>query len=130
MYKIYTSYFTNRRMKKLEDAQKIPICATIQSSEYFEELSILAPDKELIEKIRKVKTKSKGIKEYFTCRYLQKLKKLKVAGELDKIVNSLVERVKYSDVFLLCYENPYEFCHRQVLADYLNKHYQLDIQEF
>ena len=56
-------------------------------------------------------------KEEYTERYLQ---------QLDKFSENIIGVVKYfnesgKDYILLCYEKPGDFCHRHILADYINK---------
>lgn len=34
------------------------------------------------------------------------------------------------DVILLCYEKPKEFCHRHILAEWLNEQYHMNIKEW
>ena len=46
----------------------------------------------------------------------------------------LIDGLKYvskgKDVALMCYEKPGDFCHRHLLADFLNEKLGLDIKEF
>lgn len=46
--------------------------------------------------------------------------------DCNKILNDLA---KYDKVILLCYEKPEKFCHRHILAEYLNKNYGTSISE-
>ena len=62
----------------------------------------------------------------YTRMYKEILDKLKSDGALSGFVEDLKEHDK---VLLLCYEGKYKFCHRHILAEYLNKHYALDITE-
>ncbi len=39
----------------------------------------------------------------------------------DKVLEELYELSNYKDIVLLCYETPDKFCHRQLVADWLNK---------
>ena len=34
------------------------------------------------------------------------------------------------DVVLLCWESPEKFCHRHILADYINRHSKLNVEEY
>ena len=56
-------------------------------------------------------------KEEYTERYLQ---------QLDKFNENIIGVSKYfnesgKDYILLCYEKPGDFCHRHILADYINR---------
>lgn len=56
-------------------------------------------------------------KEEYTERYLQ---------QLDKFSENITGVARYfnesgKDYILLCYEKPDDFCHRHILADYINK---------
>jgi uncharacterized protein YeaO (DUF488 family) len=134
MYKVYTSYFSNKLFKKKKhDCIKIPICATLQnytlypSNRWYREL---APDVEILNRYNKIGNKTKSIKNWFTREYYRKLDSMKESGDLLGYVKELQNLCKYNDVFLLCYEKPNEFCHRHLLAEYLNKFYELDVSEY
>lgn len=44
---------------------------------------------------------------------------------------AFLERVSDGkDVVLLCFEKPGDFCHRQLVAEWLNKNLQLDVREY
>ena len=134
MYKIYTSYFSNKVFKGLneqENVYRIPVCAILYGNYTFTRwYKELAPDKELLRQYNQIGYKTNAIKYWFSEKYLEKLEKLKKDNVLDTYIKELLELVKYNDVFLLCYEKPKEFCHRHILASYLNEHYDLDISEF
>ena len=68
--------------------------------------------------------------QIFTKNYLAKLDNLRKNNILQKYVDDLELKLEYGDVILLCYEKPKEFCHRHILAEYLNRYYNLDIQEY
>ena len=134
MYKIYTSYFCNKSIKNLnKDVFRIPICANLQNYTlgiFIRWYKELAPDPEILNQFNNINTKTKSIKEWFANKYYMKLNKLKVSGILDNYVEELRKFNQYNDIVLLCYEKPTEFCHRHLLANYLNKFYNLDIKEF
>ena len=58
------------------------------------------------------------------------LNRLKQEGTIDPYIEELTELVQYEDIYLLCYEKPSNFCHRHILAKFLNKNYDLDIREY
>lgn len=134
MYKIYTSYFANKIFKKISDDKlRIPVCADLQNYTYnsftrwYKEL---APDIDVLYRFKRIGHKTKSIKNWFTREYYRKLDELRESRSLDGIVKEIEILTKYGDVFLLCYEKPLEFCHRHLLAEYLNKFYNLDISEY
>lgn len=130
MYKCYTSYMSNRRIRR-KDAFKIPISSRIYCWDgYSEWYRDLAPEDRMVRWLYDQPKITQKVKEAFTKHYLAKLNSLKEEGTLDKYVEDLKVRLQYEDVFLLCYETPKKFCHRHILAEFLNKHYDLDIQEY
>ncbi len=48
-----------------------------------------------------------------------------------KVVNDLIELSNQKPVVLLCFERPDDFCHRQIVADWLNSEIpDLGVEEF
>ena len=125
MYKIYTSYFSNKKLP--EDIQKIPICSKILSpgnyATYYKELAPNASD------VRDLYNQNITEVE-FSLNYLNKLERIGEDRSLDLIVQDLELRLEYSDIVLLCYEKPNKFCHRHILAQFLKKNYDFQIEEF
>lgn len=80
----------------------------------------LSPDKDIL-----YEYKNGYIDEMeYTSRYLDKL---------DKIgIRNILKYIHYfgDDVILLCWEHPSKFCHRHILADYINKRTKLNIIEY
>ena len=138
MYKIYTSYFRHKQIKKWQQPSSdrpllIPICrglTRLNTNLYYSWYRELAPSEELIRQFDKALTKTPSLKNWFTEKYLKELDELKEQGKLQNYIDQLQELVKYNDVILLCYEKPNDFCHRHILASYLKKYYNLDIQEY
>lgn len=64
-------------------------------------------------------------REQYTEAYNRILERLSPQG----IVDYLSTVSKGNDVVLLCYEKPEDFCHRQLVAAWLNRH-GLDVQEY
>ena len=130
MYKCYTSYTSNSKMRKA-DGFKIPVSNRIYIWDgYSDHFSQLAPDMRWVEYLHNQLKVTQKHKDKFTEVYLLKLDRLKEDGTLDKYVEDIRNRLNYDNVFLLCYEPRKKFCHRHILAQYLNEHYDLDIQEF
>lgn len=60
----------------------------------------------------------------YTSKYLDQLNELGV----DKIIKMI--QIFGDNVVLLCWESPEKFCHRHILADYINKNSGVVVEEF
>lgn len=60
----------------------------------------------------------------YTSKYLDQLNELGV----DKIIKMI--QIFGDNVVLLCWESPEKFCHRHILADYINKNSCVVVEEF
>ena len=118
---IYTSYYGNRR--KYDGFYRISISRSAPEQSYDLRLLDLAPSSQLLQNYKNGITNE----EEYTRRYLSSLETLKKRGYLDKFVNYLTNHTQ--DVVLLCYEKPDKFCHRHILANYLNQNYNMNIFE-
>lgn len=138
MYKIYTSYFRHKKIKEWQQPSSdrpllIPICrglTRLDTNIYYTWYRELAPSEELLIQYNNVRIKCPKIRKWFTEKYLEELDVLRYNGLLEKFVKEFQHLVKYNDVYLLCYEKPSQFCHRHILASYLNKYFNLDIEEY
>ena len=118
---IRTSYYYKVR-NKAEDYYKVAISLTAPTGEYDSHAVKLAPTQDMLWYY-----KNSFISEAeYTRMYNNILDKLKADGSLDWFVKDFR---KHDKVLLLCYEGKYKFCHRHILAEYLNRHYALDITE-
>ena len=117
--KIYTSYFSNAR--KLAENDIEPIGIALFPPKWFlgTTLRQVAPTYSIL--------KSSETEDIYIERYRRE-----VLGRLD--VNRLLKDIelysKGKDVALCCFEKPDEFCHRHLLAEWLNEKFGLDIKEF
>ena len=126
----YTSYYAKYR--KYKGFYRIAIsrtspCNTKEPISYDEKIIQLAPSKDIL-----ADYKYNGLsKEQYTERYIDQLDNLRSCGTLDDIVKylRLLTSDITSDIVFLCYEKSDDFCHRHILADYLNKHYDFCIRE-
>ena len=59
-----------------------------------------------------------------TSKYLDQLNELGV----DRIIKMI--QIFGDNVVLLCWESPEKFCHRHILADYINKNSNINVEEF
>ena len=60
----------------------------------------------------------------YTSKYLDQLNELGV----DRIIKMI--QIFGDNVVLLCWESPEKFCHRHILADYINKNSCVVVEEF
>ena len=118
---IKTSYYYAVK-NKVNDYYKVAISRTAPANEYDLHTLILAPDSDTL---WAYKNEYIDNQEY-TRQYLEKLNKLLDNGTLESIIDNLKAHDK---VLLLCYEGKYKFCHRHILADFLNEHFTLGISE-
>lgn len=118
--RIYTSYFGNK--KKLEELGIMPISICLYPPKWFNGIRIksVAPTSSIL-----------FAKNQTTERYVERFK-----DEVLSKVNphQLFENLKSicggKDVALCCFEKPEEFCHRHIVAEWLNKSLGIDVEEF
>lgn len=112
--RIYTSYYG--RVKHLKQAGILPISISRSSPKWFggEEIKKLAPDYQTFQIGRSGDTQ--GYTERFKA-MLDGLDKQAILREIEQIseMNGNV------DVAILCYEKVTDFCHRHIVAEWLNE---------
>lgn len=113
--KIYTSYFANSKRLYAAGVEVIGIARYQPKWFYGRNMKHLAPTSYMLSDRC---THEEYIKLYEGILMSLNLEQLKT--ELEAIGR---------DVALCCYEKPGDFCHRHLLADYLNKH-GWNVQEF
>ena len=118
---IYTSYYANHR--KYKGMYRIAISRIYPINSCDLCIIKLAPSHDLL---RDYKANISSQEDY-TTRYIAQLDVLYNSGKLDLFVNKI--KSIESDIVLLCYEKPSDFCHRHILAEYLNNKYFLSIKE-
>ena len=107
---IYTSYFGNYR-KFPEGAAVIGI--TRKPPKNVKNWLLLAPSERLFAEFKTNKITEHAYKN----QYLKQLNSL----NKEEIINKLNEiNQKYNNVILCCYEKKENFCHRHILADWLD----------
>lgn len=119
---LYTGYFAKVQSYSEND---LVVCSIAQyDPSWFTGLSIkqLSPDKTLLSRY-KANEISFGFfaKEFLG--YLETVDFEPIFEQLEQICDD------YSGVVLCCYEKPNQFCHRHLVASYLNSHYQLGVKE-
>ena len=117
--KIYTSYFAN--VKKLEAAGVIPISISCYPPRWFPagypRMKELAPTGAML----------KMTQEEYDFKFDQILDKLCPSNILEKLAG-ISKQNGGADVAILCFEKPTDFCHRHVVAKWLNQHPALSDQ--
>lgn len=110
--KIYTSYFAMMRNLP-ENIVPIAICAKPPS--WYEGLIYrkLAPSYDIL-----MQYKRQPNVELYTQRFVTE-----IINKLDfhKVVKELKQLSNGKDIVLLCFEKPSDFCHRQIVSEYMNK---------
>lgn len=117
--RIYTSYFGN--VKKVEEAGIIPVSISLYPPRWRKWIQMrqFAPTKDIL-------YNTSGDEEY-TERFNNEILGKLDPNEMKQTIN-LISQGK--DIALLCFEKPGDFCHRHLVADWLNKKLGLDIKEF
>ena len=105
---------------------RVSISRTAPINSYDLQLIKLAPSAELLQKY-----KGNSItNEEYTSVYHNQLLKLENNGYIAKFVKALSTLQElHGDVVLLCYEKKGDFCHRHLLAEYLNNNHNTNIRE-
>ena len=114
--KIYTSYFGNYR----NFGDKIPISIALYPPKgfYFRgELKALAPTNKILE--------CKNNQEVYTNLFNKRLDDFSAK----KVFEYFESLYGGKDVVLLCYEKPPQFCHRHLVAEWLEKELGIEVKE-
>lgn len=110
---MYTSYFA--KIKELEKNGITPISICGKAPTWFKGLQYkkLAPKYDFFMKWKENHDNDYYIK-CFNEQVLSKLDPMRVYNELCALANS-------NNIVLICYEKPSDFCHRHLVADWLNQ---------
>ena len=116
MGKIYTSYFGN--LLKLREKGIKPISIALLPPRWYagDELRDLAPDSTVFIGYKENIVNEERFKRFYEY-------KIRQLGK-EKILKMIEDKAEGQDVALICFEAPGCFCHRHILADYL------DIEEY
>ena len=123
---IYTSYFA--KLKSLPD-NIVPISICGKAPDWYKGLQYkkLAPKYDFFMKWKENHDNDYYIK-CFNEQVLDKLNAEQVIKELDSLLLNQTTTIDYSGdlkevprIALICYEKPSDFCHRHLVADWLNK---------
>ena len=112
---IYTSYFA--KIKELEKNNIIPISICGKAPNWYKGLQYnrLAPKYNFFIKWKETKDNDYYIDCYNEL-VLKPLRLYDVISDLEKLVTN-----KVTNIALICYEKPDDFCHRHLVSDWLNK---------
>ena len=114
--KIYTSYFGN--LKKLAKEGIKPVAISLYPPKWYSgaKIGILAPQRPLLKMQEK--------------EYTVAFKEMLSTITTEQIEFVLKQQDEGKPIALLCYEVPTDFCHRHLVAKWLNKKYGLNVTEF
>jgi uncharacterized protein (DUF488 family) len=114
---IYTSYFA--KLKSLPD-NIIPISICGKAPDWYKGLQYkkLAPKYDFFMKWKESHDNDYYIK-CFNEQVLDKLNPYSVLFEIKDLLGK--NSIQSNDICLICYEKPNDFCHRHLVADWLNK---------
>ena len=119
--KIYTSYFAN--LKNLEKENIFPIGICCYPPKWFN-----GPNLRAIEPTPDILEKCKSSHAEYEKRYRAEVL------SIFKDINILINRISYisggKDVALCCYEKPSDFCHRHIVAKWLEEQAGIEVKEF
>lgn len=110
--RIYTSYFAMLRYLP-ENIIPISICSKAPAWYTGLQYKKLAPKYDFFMKWKETHDND----YYIKCFNDQVLNKITV----DEILNDIKNLAGNADIALICYEKPNDFCHRHLVADWLNK---------
>ena len=110
--KIYTTYFA--RIRGLpEDIEPIAICLKVPDWYVGKSYNQLAPKADFFYKWKSTQDNDYYVRE-FNRTVLEQL-------NIDKVISDLQALAGDKSIALVCYEAPHSFCHRHLVADWLNK---------
>ena len=117
--KIYTSYFANS--KKLHNENIVVIGIALYPPKWY-----VGPSMKMVSTTYDILHNSKDHDDYERRFFSEILEKRD-----PKVFLSNIERLaKGKDVALCCYEKPGDFCHRHLVAKWMNEKLGLQIEEF
>ena len=123
---LYTGYFA--KLKQYEEAGYFPVSISRFPPKFYKQdtCELLAPSAELLRGYKNgTITDEEYDKTYIE--YLQ-ANKASVASALKELANKATAEGK-SAVVLLCYEKNGDFCHRHLLAEFLNRTFGTHVRE-
>ena len=121
---IYTSYFGN--MKKIPK-DIVPIAICLSPPKFFDGIIYkkVAPTWEILSDWKEGNKDEEAMEHYERAYSFKVLRKL----DANEIYKDLYELSNGKDVVLLCYEKRGDFCHRHLLAKFLEEKLTIEIDE-
>lgn len=119
--KIYTSYFG--QLKNIQKDNIIPIAICRYLPKYYNGLVYqkIAPSEDILNTCR-------GSHNEYIKRFNNEI--LSILNPID-VVRDIAKLSNKQDVCLLCYETPEKFCHRHLVAKWLNDYFiDINIKEY
>ena len=111
---IYTSYFANLRNIP-EDITPVAICRFMPSGWYGARSYALTPTLKALRDYQET-----GDEELFRKRYFENLNSLD-PHVMARVLEMMNPDVCGNGIVLVCYEGPGKFCHRHLVAEWLNE---------
>ena len=119
--KIYTSYFANLKNLEKEDIFPIGICCYPPKWFNGPNLGAIAPTPDILEKC-------KSSHAEYEKRYRAEV--LSIFKDISTLINKISYISGGKDVALCCYEKPSDFCHRHIVAKWLEEQAGIEVKEF
>ena len=121
-----TGYFA--KLKEYQEAGYYPVSISQYPPEFYkgDECKFFAPMPRLLQDYKEGKCDD----HMYEVAYRNNLKKhaSEILPKLREIAN-IAQSKGYDTVIFLCFENNEKFCHRHILADYLNETYGMHVYE-
>ena len=120
---IYTGYYAC--LNKYIDAGLVPISIAGKAPEFYhgDEYKVLAPKYDFFIRWKRGEIDNFKYVELYNKEVLSKLDAIDVCIDLYNISNG-------NDIVLLCYEKPGDFCHRHIVADWIEEALGVPVEEF
>lgn len=112
---MYTGYFA--KLKKYQEAGLVPVSIALKSPDWYHgfEYKKLAPNWDILSAWKS--GEHEGDVDYYTKHFEEALDTLRP----EDVIIELKQFGLLQDIILLCYEKPDDFCHRHLVANWLNK---------
>lgn len=125
-FKIYTSYFANKKNLDKAGIKCIGICALPPAWFDGPNLASVAPSKDIL-----FQMKAEHDEERYRQRYFNEIL-CAFRFHPEYIINALknISGEEQADVALCCFEKPGDFCHRHLLAEWLKERCDVEIEEY
>ena len=119
--RVYTGYYA--KLKKYEEAGLIPVSIAGKAPAFYTgiQYKVFAPTWDIFSKWKNGSIDNFGYTELFKQNVLSKIDKNSVIQSFSKFGG---------DIVLLCYEKSGDFCHRHIVADWIESELGIRVDEF